>query len=635
VRKTLLAIVATAVLASASLAAPAQGTTPALIDPLLQDALAAAGPTDILTAAVVFHSAPTALDLSALDATGVASAHFAQLDMAGVQGTAAQLEAVALLSTVKSMWLDRALDLSLAESVPFIQADRVYEPPLGFTGRGVRVAVIDSGIDGTHAGVPYPSKTVQNVKFVGFEDLAVPLEDVANTDTTSGHGSHVAGIVAGTGATGDLLFPQSPYVGVAPDAELVGLGAAELVRVLTALAAYNWILEHRVEYGIRVINNSWADGTIPYDDPADPQYPLNLASKAAHDAGITVVFAAGNDGQTADVFNRYAAVPWVISVGGGDKLGRLGDYSSRGNATYHADLIAPGSFIASVRTATNQNPNSTTFIDATNPAEPVIMPVQYQPYYGYKVGTSMAAPHVAGVVALMLEANPALTPDQVRALIASTATAMPDCPSIDCGAGYLNAFAAVEAALGAVNEAPVAALAASPVSGAAPLEVVLDASGSSDADGTVAAYRWDFDGDGQVDLAGSSAAATYTYEAGTWHAAVVVVDDDGQFSAPATVEVRASDPPSAVAVVPRHAKAETVVTFDGSGSTDPNDDIVAWEWDLDGDGTFETSGAVVTKTFPNGLPMNYPWAFRVTDAAGVAEVTGGTIKVTPSANPKG
>ena len=634
--------IATALAISLALAAalfamptPVRGSDPVVIDPFLQDVLTTAALTDVFDAVAVFDAAPSTLDLQAVAATGVASVPFVHLDMAGIRGTSAQIQALALVPAVKSIWLDRPLDLSLAESVPYIQADRVHAPPLGFTGRGVRVAVIDSGVDGTHAGVPYPTKTVQNVKFVGFEDLAVPLEDVPNTDTSSGHGSHVAGIIAGTGATGDLLFPQSPYVGVAPDAEIVGLGAAEVVRVLTALAAYNWILEHRVEYGIRVINNSWADGMIPYDDPADPQYPLNRASKRAHDAGITVVFAAGNDGQGGDVFNRYAALPWVISVGGGDKLGRLGDYSSRGNTAYHADVVAPGSFIASVRTATNQNPNSTTFIDATNPAEPVIMPVQYQPYYGYKVGTSMAAPHVAGLVALMLEANPDLTPDQIRSIITSTATPMAGCLMIDCGAGYVNALAAVEAAMGigGANEAPIAALSASPLSGAAPLAVNFDASGSTDVDGVVVDYRWDFDGDGQIDQTGASPTASHVYSAGSWNPAVVAVDDDGQFSQPASVEVRASDPPDAVAVVPRHAKANAMVTFDGSGSTDPNGDIVAWEWDLDGDGAFETSGAVVTSAYPNTLPANYPWALRVTDAAGVAAFDSGTIKVTPSSRP--
>ena len=611
----------------------AQSDEPAYIDPFLQDALVTALPTDELVAVAVFESEPSTLDLAALAATGVGSVVFDHLDMAGLRGTPAVLDVVASLTFVKSMWLNRPLDMTLEESVPYIQADRVYEPPLGFTGAGVRVAVIDSGIDGTHAGVPYPTKTVQNVKLVGFEDLAVPFEDVPNTDTTSGHGSHVAGIIAGTGATGDLLFPQSPYVGVAPDAQLVGLGAAEGVQVLTALAAYNWVLEHQVEYSIRVINNSWADGTIAYDDIADPQYPLNRASKRAHDAGITVVFAAGNDGQGGDVFNRYAAVPWVVSVGGGDKLGQLGDYSSRGNATFHADVVAPGSYIASVRTAINQNPNSTTFIDATNPAAPRIMPVQYQPYYGYKVGTSMAAPHVAGVVALMLEANPSLTPDEIRSILVATATAMPGCPATDCGAGYTNAFAAVEAALDSVNQPPVADLVALPATGAAPLLVTLDATASSDPDGSITSYRWDVDGDGQVDAITASATTSYTYAAGSWDPVVVAVDDHGRYSLPATVNVRASDPPHAVADVPRHAKAEEVVTFDGSGSHDPNDDIVAWEWDLDGDGTFESSGAIVSRTYPNAKPINYAWLLRVTDEAGVFDVTSGTLKVTPVGNP--
>ena len=177
-----------------------------------------------------------------------------------------------------------------------------------------------------------------------FADQTFAVEKVIDTDTTTGHGTHIAGIVAGDGtASGGY------YKGVAPGADLIGVGSADGLDMLTALAGYDWILQHKDAYHIRVINNSWADGTITYD----PNDPLNQASRAAHDAGITVVFAAGNDGHTgANVFNRYAWPSWVISTGGGTKTGVLDSYSSGGDATHHPTVVAPGSFIASARAVT-------------------------------------------------------------------------------------------------------------------------------------------------------------------------------------------------------------------------------------------------------------------------------------------
>src|SRR4029078_10876836 len=127
---------------------------------------------------------------------------------------------------------------------------------------------------------------------------------------------------------------------------------------------------------------------------------------------------------------------WVIGVAGVDKLGVLGTYSSSGDADHHPTVSAPGSWIISTRAQTGvvSFPNQLA-IDPTDPTNPRVVSPDLWPYYTAMVGTPMAAPQVAGEVALVLEANPALTPDQVKAVIASTTTPVAGCGVADCGTG--------------------------------------------------------------------------------------------------------------------------------------------------------------------------------------------------------
>lgn len=598
------------------------------LDDALTEALATAVPNDELVVVAGATTVPGPVLVGTLEALGLDVVPFTELPSLALRGTPAEILAATSVSGLTGMWLNRPLETALAQSVALIGADEVHTAPdLGYTGAGVAVAVLDSGIEATHPDLEFGTKTIQNVKILGnqhiFEEPTFAVEDVPDTDTTTGHGTHVAGIVAGDGTASDGL-----YAGVAPGASLVGVGSADGVEMLTAIAGYDWILANHEEYGIRVINNSWADGSIEYD----PNHPLNVASKAAHDAGIVVVFAAGNDGQdSGNVFNRYAYPDWVVSVGGSTKNGTLGSFSSRGDADHHADLVAPGEFIASTMAKTGivGVPNQSPF-DFTDPLAPRVIAPEHMPYYTVKIGTSMAAPHVAGTVALMLEANPDLTPDEVRQILIDTASPMPGCPAIDCGAGHLNALAAVRAALAATVQAPTADLAATPTLGAAPLQVTLDASGSSDPDGSVVSYRWDLDADGDVDATTTAATLTHTFDAGVHHVTVTAVDDDGLLSSPASpVEIRASDPPVADAVVPDHAKNGIAVSFDASGSTDPDGTVVSYRF-VFGDGSeLTTSSPTVTHTYATTQPVRLGWVVEVTDDAGLRDAVTGSIRVTP------
>jgi serine protease AprX len=408
---------------------------PKVIDRHLSQALLSADPFDSIEAVVTFASPPGQLDLAALSATGVAIAPFRQLPMVGIKGSPLQISAVTRLAlpTIVSIYLNRQLTYFLDESTRVIGATDVWNN-LGVTGAGVTVAVLDSGIDGTHADLSFGSKVVQNVK-VAADPFSVTgtvaVENLATTDTSSGHGTHCASTIAGTGAASG-----GRYRGVAPGARLVGIGAGEVIVILSALEGFDWILQNQARYDIRVVSNSW--GTSGTFDPNDP---INVASKAAHDRGIVVVFAAGNAGPDTDTLNPYSVAPWVIGVAAGSKDGQtLADFSSRGvpgSSVYQPTLTAPGVDIAAARSKTGAITPLGAPSDAALGADAV--------NYTTMSGTSMATPHVAGVVALMLEAAPALAPDAIKATLKSTATPMPAYAAHEAGSGYVNALAAVSA----------------------------------------------------------------------------------------------------------------------------------------------------------------------------------------------
>ncbi|GAA4867583.1 S8 family serine peptidase [Luteimonas vadosa] len=366
--------------------------------------------------------------------------HLNELPMSGALLTSAQVQQVAAWPGVESIYFNAPLDYFNYEAGE-ITGGHVVHDQIQLKGAGVTVAVLDSGLDANHPDLQYGTKTIQNVKIVGDLGLVgttAYLENQLNTDTSSGHGTHVSGTVGGTGAAsaGDERRANY-YAGIAPEAFLVGLGTGEGLNILFALEGFDYALANQQRYSIDIITNSWGSSNSVYD----PNNPINKASYEAYRRGMVVSFAAGNDGPDEDTINPYAIVPWVINVGSGTKAGDLSSFSSQGVAgdTYkHIDVVAPGSSICSTRA-----PGT-----AVGALGPVVDPAHpsYTAYYHCISGTSMATPFVAGTAALLLEANPELSPDQIEQILMQTATPMPAYAFHEVGAGYINVLAAVELA---------------------------------------------------------------------------------------------------------------------------------------------------------------------------------------------
>lgn len=391
---------------------------------------------------------------------------FKSLPIVGVLANPAQITQLAQMDGVRSVFANRSLTYFNGEAneitgVEKLQSEAfVNNNGIGFTGKGVTVLVNDSGIDATHDDLAFGEKVVQNVQgLTHAQALSLTgidgfwIEGQANTDLNTGHGTHCAGTLAGWGT-----MSGGKYKGAAVDAEIVGYGSGAALSILDALGGYDYAISHIYDFNspIRVMSNSWGSS-----GKFDPEGPIALASFKANKLGVLSVFAAGNDGAGEDTHNPYAQIPWGISVGAGTKEGALIDFSSRGlkgeegtftmpdgsEWTYKNEvtIVAPGVDIISTRSKSNLVSNG-------GANDVGVIEDEYLPFYTMISGTSMATPHVAGIVAMMLEANPHLSNAQIKQILMDTATNMPGYESWEVGAGYVNAYAAVAGALGYDNQ---------------------------------------------------------------------------------------------------------------------------------------------------------------------------------------
>ncbi len=397
-----------------------------------------------VNAIVVYHEKPTETDLADLRNIGVlGGTRYRELPVIALSARRSQIVSISHLPAVRSIYSNRTLQPTIDPYLALAGGERVRRDTdltkknLGVpvTGRGVTVAVLDTGLDGTHSDLS--GRVVQNVKLVDTQSAGVGfveptnVEGLPSTDQAYGHGTFVAGLIAGNG-----VRSGGKYNGIAPGANLVGLSAGDL-NLSYVLAGFDYLLSRGSSLKVRVVNCSFSANTV-----YDTNDPVNVATKMLSDRGVNVVFSAGNTGSGQHTLNPYAVAPWVISVGATNQLGQLADFSSRGDmgsALFKPTIVAPGVDVVSLR-ATAPSVTGTLGVaqDDSNRLAPAELP-----FYTTASGTSFSAPQVAGAIALMLEANPNLTPRQVRDILQRTATPLPNYFQHEVGAGMLNAHAAV------------------------------------------------------------------------------------------------------------------------------------------------------------------------------------------------
>lgn len=316
-------------------------------------------------------------------------------------GTDARTMRSAPVPPVAHLWLDARGKAALDRSVPQIGAPAMWKA--GYTGKGVKVAVLDTGVDETHPDLK------------GIETAQKNFSDSPDTVDRYGHGTHVASTLAGTGAASGGL-----YKGVAPGVQLLdakvldddGSGSASDV-----ISAMQWA----VDQGATVVSMSLAFGDDPGVDPLE-EAVARLSDKALF------VVAAGNEGDRPGTVTSPGSAPEALTVGAVDKEDQLADFSSRGPTRAGAakpDITAPGVDITAARTTHGPDPSPGLYTSMS--------------------GTSMATPHVAGAAALVRQQHPSWSGARIKALLTGSAKPNPALNGYQQGAGRTDLARAAKA----------------------------------------------------------------------------------------------------------------------------------------------------------------------------------------------
>ena len=303
----------------------------------------------------------------------------------------------------------------------------------GYTGAGVDVAVIDTGVSPVD-GLSAPGKVIHGPD-LSFESQSETYRYV----DTNGHGTFLAGIIAGRGSgavAGSYGGDSTNFLGVAPDARILSVKVSVAdgsVDVSQVIAAIDWVVQHRSDNGmnIRVLNLSYGTDS-PQSYLVDP---LAFAVEQAWKAGIFVVTPTGNAGYAfkTGTLTNPAFDPKIFAVGASDSMGTatqsddvVASFSSTGSNARTPDVVAPGSHLVSLRV-----PGS--YIDQVFGATGVVSSTLFR-----GSGTSEAAAFVSGAAALVIQQRPTISPDALKRLFIYNARGLPGFSSLKQGAGEVD-----------------------------------------------------------------------------------------------------------------------------------------------------------------------------------------------------
>jgi len=332
--------------------------------------------------------------------------------------------------------LNGEMRIALDNAIGIHHVDTVWD--YGYTGEGISIAIIDTGIDPLHVGLNDfdDDPTTNDPKVVAFYDALDDSGDDGSGETEpyddQGHGSHCAGISAGTGAVdeGPLGDDSKPYRGVAPDAWLVGVkvldsgGSGSFAEVMRGM---EWTIDNKIKYNIRAASMSLGGVWLVELTQEQEERVTHLANEMVA-AGISLMIAAGNSAAYGTIGTPGAAKD-VITVGSTEDSKELAVYSSKGPT--HEGQIKPN--VAAIGSA--------------------VMSVEANSGNGYASysGTSMATPMVAGMAVLLLQANPDLQPLMIRTILESTSEfrwlSHPVRPNNDYGWGFVLMDTALDEAI--------------------------------------------------------------------------------------------------------------------------------------------------------------------------------------------
>jgi len=333
--------------------------------------------------------------------------------------------------------LNGELRIALDNAIGIHHVDTVWD--FGYTGEGISVAIIDTGLDPNHVGINDfdDDPSTYDPKIVAFYDALDESSDDGSGETTPyddhGHGSHCAGITAGTGAVdeGPLSDGSTPWRGVAPDATLVGVkvldggGSGSFAEVMKGM---EWTIDNQIKYNIRSASMSLGGVWLIELTQEQEERVTTLANEMVA-AGISLMIAAGNSAAYGTIGTPGAAKD-VITVGATEDSRQLAVYSSKGPT--HEGQIKPN--VAAIGSAVMS-------VEAEGTGEPAYDSNGSPNGYTSMSGTSMATPMVAGMAVLLHQANPDLQPLMIRSILETTAEyrflSHPVRPNNDYGWGFV------------------------------------------------------------------------------------------------------------------------------------------------------------------------------------------------------